>query len=77
MKRIVLAPLIAIALPLIAQAPQQQPTAVPDAQRPVAILNGEVITAEKLDHLYDHMGAQMRGESYEQFLTTRGAKGAR
>ncbi len=24
-----------------------------------------------------HMGAQMRGESYEQFLTTRGAKGAR
>ncbi len=24
-----------------------------------------------------HMGAQMRGESYEQFLDTRGAKGAR
>lgn len=24
-----------------------------------------------------HMGAQMRGESYEQFLATRGAKGAR
>ena len=24
-----------------------------------------------------HMGAQMRGETYEQFLATRGAKGAR
>ena len=24
-----------------------------------------------------HMGAQMRGETYEQFLDTRGAKGAR
>lgn len=24
-----------------------------------------------------HMGAQMRGETYEQFLGTRGAKGAR
>ena len=24
-----------------------------------------------------HMGAQMRGETYEQFLETRGAKGAR
>lgn len=61
MKRIVLAPLIAIALPLVAQAPQQPATA-PDAQRPVAVINGEVITAGQLDRLYDHMGTQMRAQ---------------
>src|SRR5437870_7239190 len=62
MKRIAVAPLIALALPLFAQTPQQQPPTVPDTQQPVAILNGEVITAEKLDRLYDHMGAQMRAQ---------------
>src|SRR2546422_79838 len=62
MKRIVLAPLIAVALSMFAQAPQQQPAPMPDAQKPVAIINGEAITAEKLDRLYDHMGAQMRAQ---------------
>jgi peptidyl-prolyl cis-trans isomerase C len=62
MRRIVLAPLIAVVLPMFAQAPQQQPATLPQAQKPVAIVNGEVITAEKLDRLYDHIGAQMRAQ---------------
>lgn len=60
MKRLVLLPLLALALPLAAQ-PQQ----VPASQKPVAVVNGEVITAEKLNQLYNRLGAQMR-DQYEK-----------
>jgi peptidyl-prolyl cis-trans isomerase C len=56
MKRLLAIPMIALALPLLAQAP---------ASKPVAVVNGEVITAEKLDSLYNRLGAQMRSQ-YEQ-----------
>jgi len=36
-----------------------------EAQKPVAVVNGETITAQKLDQLYDRMGAQMR-QQYEK-----------
>jgi peptidyl-prolyl cis-trans isomerase C len=46
------------ALPLFAQA-----TAPADpGQRPVAVINGETITAARLDQLYNRLGTQMRGQ---------------
>ena len=56
MKRFTFPSLALVALPLLAQAPQT----IPDAEKPVAVINGEVITAGQLDRLYDRMGAQMR-----------------
>jgi peptidyl-prolyl cis-trans isomerase C len=53
MKRSVLASLTLCALPLFAQT-------AADSPKPVAVINGEVITAEQLDRLYDRIGAQMR-----------------
>jgi EpsD family peptidyl-prolyl cis-trans isomerase len=64
MKPFTFASLALFALPLVAQAPQT----TPDAQKPVAVINGEVITAGQLDHLYDRIGAQMR----EQYAKTGG-----
>lgn len=45
-----------IALPVLAQK---------EAQKPVAVVNGETITAQKLDQLYERLGTQMR-EQYEK-----------
>jgi peptidyl-prolyl cis-trans isomerase C len=56
MKRVIFASLALFALPLLAQVPQT----TPDAEKPVAVINGEVITAGQLDRLYDRIGAQMR-----------------
>jgi peptidyl-prolyl cis-trans isomerase C len=36
-----------------------------DAQKPVAVINGETVTAQKLDQMYDRIGTQMR-EQYEK-----------
>jgi len=36
-----------------------------EAQKPVAVVNGETITAQKLDQFYTRMGAQMR-QQYEK-----------
>jgi len=41
------------------------------AQKPVAVINGETVTVEQLDHLYDELPMQMR-EQYE----SAGGKGA-
>jgi peptidyl-prolyl cis-trans isomerase C len=60
MKRFTLASLALSALPLLAQAPQTAQQAVPDAQKPVAVINGEVMTVEQLDRLYDHIGEPVR-----------------
>jgi peptidyl-prolyl cis-trans isomerase C len=56
MKRFTFASLALVALPLVGQAPQT----TPDAEKPVAVINGEVITAGQLDRLYDGIGAPMR-----------------
>ena len=56
MKRFLFASLALVALPLLAQAPQS----TPDAEKPVAVINGEVITAGQLDRLYDGIGALVR-----------------
>ncbi len=45
-----------IALPALAQN---------EAQKPVAVVNGETITAQKLDQLYERIGTQMRAQ-YEK-----------
>src|SRR5713226_9105083 len=56
MKRFIFASLALVTLPLLAQAPQT----TPDAEKPVAVINVEVITAGQLDRLYDGIGAPMR-----------------
>lgn len=64
MKRLIL--ILAAALPLLAQdAP------VPDAKKPVATINGETITVEKLDQMYARLGTEMR-QNYDR----NGGKGA-
>lgn len=64
MKRMLLLPLIACALPLAAQ--QAQP-----ADPVVAVLNGETITASKLDSMYARLAPAMR----EQYNATGGKAG--
>jgi peptidyl-prolyl cis-trans isomerase C len=65
MKRFtVTAALALLALPVLAQ--QQDP-----AKKPVAVINGETITQEQLDRLYDNLGARMKA-NYEK----SGGKGA-
>jgi EpsD family peptidyl-prolyl cis-trans isomerase len=56
-----------LALPVIAQpsAPAQQqaqsvPAAVPDSKKAVAVVNGETVTVEKLDRMYNNLNTQMR-----------------
>jgi peptidyl-prolyl cis-trans isomerase C len=51
-----LASIFLLALPVLAQK---------EAQKPVAVVNGETITAQKLDQLYERLGTQMR-EQYEK-----------
>ncbi len=60
-RRILFVPALLIAFQALAQqtAPQS------DAQKPVAVINGEAITAQKLDQLYDRLGTQMR-EQYDK-----------
>ena len=64
MKRMLLLPLLACALPLAAQ--QAQP-----ADPVVAVLNGETITASKLDAMYARLAPAMR----EQYNATGGKAG--
>jgi EpsD family peptidyl-prolyl cis-trans isomerase len=75
-----LIPLLALALPAIAQrsAPAQPPAAAqsaaasaPDSKKAVAVINGETITVEKLDHMYNSLTTQMR-KNYDD----NGGKGA-
>ena len=59
MRRIFLPALaLILALPIVAQQ-------VDPLKKPVAVVNGETITAEKLDQLYDRIGTQMR-DRYEK-----------
>lgn len=44
----------------VAAAALAQTAATPAGQKPVAVVNGETITAEKLDQLYEGIGTQMR-----------------
>lgn len=65
MKRLILILIIVAAMPLFAQAP------IPDSKKPVATINGETITVEKLDHMYARLSPEMR-ENYDR----NGGKGA-
>jgi peptidyl-prolyl cis-trans isomerase C len=70
-----------LALPTMAQqsAPAQPPTAAtaaapvaePDSKKAVAVINGETITVEKLDRMYNNLNTQMR-QNYD----SNGGKGA-
>ncbi|HKO56005.1 MAG TPA: peptidyl-prolyl cis-trans isomerase [Thermoanaerobaculia bacterium] len=65
MKRFtVMAALALLALPVLAQ--QQDP-----AKKPVAVINGETVTQEQLDRMYDNLGARMKA-NYQK----SGGKGA-
>jgi len=67
MKRLLVLSVAALALPLAAQqqkAPAPTSTPAP-APKQVALVNGEVITAEKLEYMWNNLGVQMR-ESYTQ-----------
>ena len=66
MKRMLLLSL-AVALPLAAQ----QPAAAPAADPVVAMLNGEAITASKLDSMYNRLSPSMK----EQYNNTGGKAG--
>jgi peptidyl-prolyl cis-trans isomerase C len=57
MRKSLSALLFLIAFPVVAQQS--------DAQKVVAVVNGETITAQKLDQLYARMGAQLR-QQYEK-----------
>jgi peptidyl-prolyl cis-trans isomerase C len=66
-----------LALPAIAQqtAPVQPPAAAtaaePDTKKVVAVINGETVTVDKLDRMYNNLNTQMR-QSYD----SNGGKGA-
>lgn len=55
----------ALALTAAAQTGTPAQSSTPAAQKPVAVVNGETITAQKLDDLYESLGTQMR-EQYEK-----------
>jgi len=66
MKRLLVLLPVFVAMPLAAQQkpPASTPAAAP-APAQVAIVNGEVITADKLDAMWNNMGVQMR-DQYEK-----------
>ena len=57
MRKFLPALIFLVAIPIVAQQS--------DAQKVVAVVNGETITAQKLDQLYARLGTQMR-EQYEK-----------
>jgi EpsD family peptidyl-prolyl cis-trans isomerase len=80
----ILIPLLALAFPAFAQqgtpaqptaaaqpAPAQSAATATDAQKAVAVVNGETITVEKLNRMYGNLNAQMR-KQYDD----NGGKGA-
>jgi peptidyl-prolyl cis-trans isomerase C len=83
----ILIPLLALAVPAFAQqgaaaqpaaasqsapaAPSAPATVANDSNKAVAVVNGETITVEKLDRMYNNLNTQMR-QNYD----TNGGKGA-
>jgi peptidyl-prolyl cis-trans isomerase C len=76
----ILIPMLLLALPVVAQqsapsprqaAPTTKTAAVPDSKLAVAVVNGETITVEKLDRMYNNLNTQMR-QNYD----ANGSKGA-
>jgi peptidyl-prolyl cis-trans isomerase C len=70
MKRMLVLSIAALAMPLVAQQPKSAPvsastTAAGTAQKQVAIVNGEVITAERFEQMWNNMGVGMR-DQYEK-----------
>ena len=69
MKHTLILPLLALALPLAAQplatpaAPKAKP--VVEASKPVAVINGETISASKLDQLWSRVPPQLK-DQYKQ-----------
>ena len=59
MKRMFVLSVAALAMPLAAQQPKPAPAA---PQKQVAIVNGEIITAERFEQMWNNMGAPMRDQ---------------
>ena len=68
MKRSLILPLLALAFPLAAQ---QSAATMSAADKPVAVINGEIVTAARLDQLWSRMPTAMK----DQYKTS-GGKGA-
>jgi EpsD family peptidyl-prolyl cis-trans isomerase len=64
MKRMRILPLLLAALPLVAQQ-KAATTEVKESDKPVAVVNGQIITAGTLDSLWNGIGTQMR-DQYKQ-----------
>lgn len=61
MKRMLILSVAVLALPLAAQQKPAAPaTPAPAAPKQVALINGEVLTADKLDYMWNNLGMQMR-----------------
>lgn len=71
MKRVFAPWMLALALPLAAQQKPATPAPAAEVDKPVAVINGEVVTSSQLDHIWDNLGTQMRTQ-YE----SSGGKGA-
>ena len=71
MKRMFAPWMLALALPLLAQQPAAPPAAQADSDKPVAVINGEIVTSSQLEYIWDNLGTQMRTQ-YE----SNGGKGA-
>src|SRR5947209_12351093 len=64
MKRWLVLSIAMLALPVMAQQQKSAPAPAP-APKQVAIVNGEVITADRLDHMWNNMGVALR-DQYEK-----------
>ena len=65
MKRMLMLSFAALALPLAAQEKPAAPAAPVAAPKQVAVVNGEVITADKFDYMWTNIGTAMR-DQYEK-----------
>src|SRR5258706_11426426 len=71
MKRILMLPLLALALPLAGQQVAQPPAPSAPGDKIVAVINGETVTAARLDQLLSRIPPKTR----DQYKTNGGGGG--
>jgi peptidyl-prolyl cis-trans isomerase C len=71
MKRMLMLPLLALALPLAGQQEAQTPASSAPGEKIVAVINGETITAARLDQLWNRIPPKTRDQ-----YKNNGGKGA-
>src|SRR5690349_11705039 len=58
MKRCLIVALAVLAMPIVVAAAEEQKA----ESKPVAVVNGEIVTADKLNEMYRHLSAPMRAQ---------------